>query len=128
MKTFARAAALLGATFLATPILAEAPIFVDDPAACDITGPTRDERVFNITDTGVMVLEEAGMYAIEYGCEFAPAVPLDAPLGDVQTRVGYCSEPGFIDPGVFTFAAHEPGRITVYSSLWDTPSTFAPCE
>ena len=126
MKTIAHT--VLAATLMAAPVHADTLIFVDDPAACAITGPTHEERVFNITDAGFMILQEDGMYAIEYGCEVSPAVPLTGSVGEIHTRVGYCSEPGFIDPGVFTFAAHEADSITVYSSLWETPGTFVPCR
>lgn len=115
--------ALLPALVLAAPVIAQDDfvMYLDTPEACDATQDMDyEERPFRaIHDGGAMLLSTYGMEAIEYNCEFETEIVFDFSETSLQTRAGYCAEPGdYIYPQVFVIGmgAGEPDQVHVWSS------------
>lgn len=75
-----------------------------------------------------MRLGVSEMWEIEYYCEF-PALDIDWSGDLVETRVGYCSEPGVLTPEIWVFQAshYEPGIVNVWWQGGDEPTRFVAC-
>ncbi|MDF0602217.1 hypothetical protein P1J78_15865 [Psychromarinibacter sp. C21-152] len=77
-----------------------------------------------------MVLTDSTMEEIEYFCEFDPPVAFDWSGDRIETRLGYCNEPGIIIPEVFSFeySQYEPGVVRVWTRGRDEPTVFTACR
>lgn len=110
------------------PALAGGPAFwVTDTAICDaLRGGTGSEVA--IGDLDILTLDATGYSGLEFRCTFEPRLDLNAPDGSTSTHVGYCEEPGFIAPQLFTFRIErrESPRVTLYDGA-DTPLVFFAC-
>lgn len=108
----------------AVPAVAQAPRLVSNPDMCSV--PADDVGQLEMG----AVLTETSMAEIEYLCEFEPAIALDWSGERMQSRVGHCSEPGFVHPTVFTFvtSSYEPGQVTVWEIGSERPTVFISCR
>lgn len=111
------AAATTAATAVAQPRL------VTDPQICAM-GP--DEYKGEVG----MVLTDTSMEVIEFYCTWAEPLTFDWSGDEMQTRIGYCSEPGFVTPQVWTFqyGSQEPGVVRVWWQDASEPTLFTACD
>lgn len=81
-----------------------------------------------VGDLDALILEPSGYSGMEFRCSFDPPLDLNAPDGTTTTHVGYCEEPGFITPQLFTFRMdrQDSPRLTLYDG-GDTPMEFFAC-
>ena len=106
--------------------------FVDDPAACTAlrSGEGGNDVISAVAD-GAMILTRNGMDAIEYYCEFAPAIVFDwTEDASTQVRLGFCEEPGpYITPTVFAFRmySNEPNLVYVHEGEASEGHVFSLC-
>jgi len=89
-------------------------VFVPDLKLCALPVLERNE----ITDTLYLREDKVIFEAIEYYCEFEGFDPKGWQGTIVQTRVGYCNEPGFWTPEmrVFMVSDYETNTIGVSES------------
>ncbi len=127
LLSFFRRAALATILLVPGPALAEGLILVSDPLACGLTEGSREVSVFKIVDAGHLVLQEHGIDGFEYTCEFERPIAFDWADFKIDSRSGYCNEPGFLEPGVFAMMFTEPGEIIVHATVWDEPIPFRAC-
>jgi len=101
----------------------ETPVLVSDPAMCPLIAAGQD-----VQEMG-MILDANGMYEIEFYCEFQPPIDIYWHEERTDTRVGYCAEPGFINPTVFAFqmSDYEPGLVRVWEQGGEGPTEFHAC-
>ena len=74
-----------------------------------------------------MRLDASGMWAIEYYCEWAPAI--DFGSQEVQVMLGHCGEPGAIFPTAFAALIDPamPNQINIYADQTGDPVVFYDC-
>ncbi len=112
--------ALAAAVLLAgiAPGLAQAETYlVSDTTGCEAADPVSDSYLTELMGDDRTVLHASGMFAIEWTCEFAEPIDLQWEDGELQTRAGFCMEPGpYIYPTVFVVGlfAGEPDRAYVW--------------
>ena len=110
------------AVFLLSTAPAAAQLMVSGPLGCGLVAGLADGAVFQALDEEHMIFDFAVLEAIEYHCAFEPAFDPSLEDGEIQTRIGYCMEPGpFITPGVFTLLDRGDGTAQLDSSDWDDP-------
>jgi hypothetical protein len=90
-----------------------------------VTDPQMCRRPPAETQEMGMRLDPTGMWTIEYTCEWQGAVDFDSP--EVQLRLGYCSEPGALYPGVFA-VVRDGDAVHVYQGDEGEPQVFLACE
>jgi parvulin-like peptidyl-prolyl isomerase len=101
---------------------AAAQVMVNGPQGCDLVTGLADGAVFHALDEEHMIFDFAVLEAIEYHCAFEPAFSPYLEDGEIQTRIGYCMEPGpFLTPGVFTLMDRGDGMAQLDSSFSDDP-------
>jgi len=112
---------LIALSLLAVPAHAER--LVTNPEMCAFADPMDTQEMG-------MTLDATSFWEIEYFCEFEPPIVLDWSTERMQTRVGYCSEPGLITPGVYTFQSspYEPGVVMLHEREADVPTEFRTCS
>lgn len=110
-------------------------MYLDRPEACDLTQDRDYEvRPFDAIHEGeATVLSVFGMEALEYSCEFAEEIVFDWSESTIQTRVGYCAEPGdYVYPKVFAIgmSSSEPDVVLVWESddLSGNATRFTACR
>ncbi len=113
-------------TFALLVMLAAAPataqVMVNGPLGCGLVAGLAGDAVYQAIDEEHMVFDFYGIEAIEYHCAFEPAFDIYWEVGEIQTRIGYCMEPGpYITPGVFTLMDRGDGRMQFDSSLSEDP-------
>ena len=108
---------------LAAPAVAQDDfvMYLDTPEACAVTQDmdVEERPMAAMHDGGAMVLRAWGMDAIEYYCEFETEIEFDFAETSLQTRAGFCAEPGeYIYPQVFVIGMSEgnPDQVHVWSS------------
>jgi hypothetical protein len=107
-------------TLFAVP--ASAQVMVNGPQGCALVAGLTGDAVFQAIDEEHMVFDFYGLNAIEYHCAFEPAFDLYWEDGGIQTRIGYCMEPGpFITPGVFTLMDRGDGTAQLDATFSDEP-------
>ncbi len=105
-----------------TAVPASAQVMVNGPLGCSLVAGLSDGGVFHAIDDEHMVFDFSVLEAIEYHCAFEPAFDPYLEDGAVQTRIGYCMEPGpFITPGVFTLMVRGDGMAQLDASFSDEP-------
>ncbi len=114
-------AALLALT-LATGANAQTLDFTTDPSGCRLAPDERAEQ-----DTS---FDGKDFWGLEYHCEIMP--PLDTPdWSQFRTvvRLGYCEEPGFLEPQAIAFRwfPEEDGLLYVYFDGADQPEIYHHC-
>ena len=101
---------------------ASAQVMVNGPLGCALVAGLSDGGVFHAIDEEHMVFDFAVLEAIEYHCAFEPAFDFGGEEGEIQTRIGYCMEPGpFVTPGVFTLMVRGDGMAQLDASFSDEP-------
>ncbi|MCB1388046.1 MAG: hypothetical protein KDK12_02665 [Rhodobacteraceae bacterium] len=101
--------------------------WVSDTAICpDLRAGTALPDI--LAETDVLLLQGGTITGMEYHCVFDPALDLDAPDGTITTHIGYCEEPGFITPSLFTFRMErfDTPRTTLFDG-GDTPTVYFAC-
>jgi hypothetical protein len=101
---------------------AQAERLVTNPQMCAFDDPMDAQEMG-------MTLDASSFWEIEYFCAFEPPIALDWGQERMQSRVGYCSEPGLVTPGVFTFqtSSYEPGTVHLWQQGVEQPTTFQAC-
>lgn len=121
----ARLAAML---LLATALPAAADVMVTGPKACALLAEAEPGNPFSAIDDEHMVFDLEVIETIEYHCAFTPAFAPPGDLTELQTRVGYCMEPGpLVMPGVFTLFDRGDGTAQLDGSDWDEPLILSIC-
>lgn len=112
-QTVMATAALVAA---ATPLWAD---YVTDPTMCG-------QDPFATQEIGLR-LDASSMWAIEYYCEWAPAI--DFGSQEVQVMLGHCGEPGAIFPTAFAALIDPamPNQINIYADQTGDPVVFYDC-
>ena len=100
----------------ASPLCAD---YVTDPVMCG-------KEPIDTQEIG-MRLDASGMWAIEYYCEWAPAI--DFGSQEVQVMLGHCGEPGAIFPTAFAALIDPamPNQINIYADQTGDPVVFYDC-
>ncbi len=112
--------------FAATPLAAQ--VMVDGPRGCGLVAGLSDGAIFHALDEDHMIFDFWSLEAIEYHCAFEPAFDPYLEDGEIQTRIGYCMEPGpFIIPGVFTLMDRGDGMAQLDASFLDEPILLEIC-
>ena len=111
------------AVFLSIVAPAQAERLVSNPDMCAFSDPMDAQEVG-------MTLTSSDMFEIEYLCEFSKPIALHWDEERIETRVGFCSEPGHVSPEVwaFQFSPFEPGKVTVWWQGGDEPTIFQSCK
>lgn len=116
-----------GSIFLFAPmLLATVPAAAGEfylfssPAACERwlgMGGTQDALSQVSTEDDTLILQSSSMSGLEYGCLFEPPLDLSVQEPTITTHVGHCQEPGWISPGLFTFAVDPvySREVTLYT-------------
>lgn len=101
---------------------ATAQVMVNGPQGCALVAGQTDGGVFHVLDEEHMIFDFAVLEAIEYHCAFEPAFDMYLEDGEIQTRIGYCMEPGpYVTPGVFTLMDRGDGTAQLDMSFWEEP-------
>ncbi len=105
--------------------------YVHGPKGCDFIDEWVGEEetafpIFTIDEVHTVVMPDS-LQAIEWFCGFEPRFDPYMETGEIQVRPGYCNEPGFIYPGVFTLM--EMGdQVQMNGSNWgDDPLILELC-
>ena len=107
---------------------ATAQVMVNGPRGCALVAGLAGDAVYQAIDEEHMVFDFHGLEAIEYNCTFEPAFDPYFEEGEIQTRIGYCMEPGpVIDPGVFTLMDRGDGTMQLDASFSREPVLFEVC-
>ena len=107
-------------TLAAAPVSAQ--VMVNGPQGCGLVSGLTGEAIYQAIDDSHMVFDFFGLEAIEYHCAFEPAFDPYLDDGEIQTRIGYCMEPGpYVTPGVFTLMDRGDGTAQLDASFWEDP-------
>ncbi|KMW58045.1 hypothetical protein AIOL_003015 [Candidatus Rhodobacter oscarellae] len=103
-------------------VASAAPQLVTNPQMCGLSAIDGQELG--------MTLTASEMFEIEYYCAFEPPVEFRWDGDVTTTRLGYCSEPGLIEPILvtFQFGSYEPGVVNLWWQGGDAPTRFLACE
>ncbi|MGH1368073.1 MAG: hypothetical protein ACRBCL_05605 [Maritimibacter sp.] len=124
MKRFLTTA--ITALALAGP--AYANVFVNGPKGCDYIESWDQYGAIYTQDEDHTILTGGELSAIEWFCAFQNPFDPYMEEGEVQIQAGYCMEPGFIEPGVFTLMERSDGTVQLDSSRWDDPLILTICR
>lgn len=119
---------ILASLLLLTAPPALGQVMVNGPQGCALVAGLDSDAVFQAIDEDHMVFHFHGLEAIEYRCAFEPAFDPYWEEGEVQTRIGYCMEPGpYVTPGVFTLMDRGDGTMQLDMSFAQDPVVLDIC-